>query len=198
MRGKQKRSTCISGWYLPHAVHRRRWTRRKSSWLWWTAWRFWFPWSPHKPSRRQCSPRWTPRPGTLWRGTVRLGDRGGECKRLVLIQNDYKWFIYKDSSLVVEVLLWLDSSLSNDSFHVWGSSSFHLQKEKKGKTPLGKTNSLSFVQSLEKEDLSANLTSVCHFSWTGRWCCDPTFVVNFQTKPSAPLPCRDSKIKRGC
>lgn len=63
--------------HLPLAVHRSRWTRRISSWLWWPVWRVWFPCSPHKTGKRRCSPHWTLRPGRLWTGKVHL-ETGGE------------------------------------------------------------------------------------------------------------------------
>lgn len=70
--------------HLPLAVHRSRWTRRISSWLWWPVLRFWFPCSPHKPGKRRCSPRWTLRPGRLWTGTVHLETAGQRLHPLVI------------------------------------------------------------------------------------------------------------------
>lgn len=69
---------------------------------------------------------------------------------------------------IVEVLLWLDSSLSNDSFHVWGSSSFHLQRKEGKKEELGKLiQSLSFAWSVSKKEAEceSHLSLSFFFDW---------------------------------
>lgn len=124
---------CQVLWYSPHVVHQSRWTHRKFSWLWWPVLKVSFPCSPHKPSRRQCSPHWTPRPGTLWTGTVHLENRRRELTPQNM-WNDQNIFIRWDS----EDLLWLDNSLSNDSLHVKGSLSHSLQRNRS--TLLGKSS----------------------------------------------------------
>lgn len=109
--------------FLPLEVHQHRQTRCKSSWLSRQVLSVWFPCSPHRPSRRRCSPRWTLRPGTLGRGTVHLKTRG-DHRRLALFSKHNNGSICVTRAL--RDLLWLDNSLSNDSFHVKGSSSFNL------------------------------------------------------------------------
>lgn len=70
---------------LPPGEHRCRWIHHKSSGLWLAVWQeIWYSCNPHRQSRMQCSPRWTPIPGRLWRHTVHLKKER---------KFDYLWYI---------------------------------------------------------------------------------------------------------